>query len=142
MRDILPCSVEYLWLAKTDQAEFGTVEPQLLDLLALRSDRFPLRKLVIQFYQVELIPGKELSSVGNESNAQRRHWRTCGEDVRPRAWSIGGSVTPPILGIYLVCRPTTNQVIKFVHVKFFSARLAASEGYVGSPGTYKEVGRF
>ncbi|KAJ5597690.1 hypothetical protein N7537_007774 [Penicillium hordei] len=69
--EILPCGLEYLCLAKTDHAEFDTVEPQLRRLLALRGKCFPaLRKLVIQLYQMELIPGKELSSAKNEGNCR------------------------------------------------------------------------
>ncbi|KAG2417094.1 hypothetical protein HFD88_008312 [Aspergillus terreus] len=74
LEDILPRSLEYLSLAKTDQAEFDIVEPQLRSLLALRSKCFPaLRKLVIQLYQMELIPGKELRSANNEGNCRVPH---------------------------------------------------------------------
>ncbi|EAU37660.1 predicted protein [Aspergillus terreus NIH2624] len=74
LEEILPRSLEYLSLAKTDQAEFDIVEPQLCSLLALRSKCFPaLRKLVIQLYQMELIPGKELRSANNEGNCRVPH---------------------------------------------------------------------
>ncbi|KAJ6076770.1 hypothetical protein N7499_008751 [Penicillium canescens] len=74
LEEILPCSLEYLCLAKTDQAEFDTVEPQLRSLLALQGKCYPaLRKLVIQLYQMELIPGKELSSANNEGDCRVPH---------------------------------------------------------------------
>jgi hypothetical protein len=74
LEDILPCNLEYLCLAKTDQVEFDTVEPQLRRLLALRGKCFPaLRKLVIQLYQMELIPGKELSSASNGGDCRVPH---------------------------------------------------------------------
>ncbi|OQE16874.1 hypothetical protein PENFLA_c026G02707 [Penicillium flavigenum] len=74
LEKILPCSLEYLCLAKTDQAEFDTVEPQLRSLLALQGKCFPaLRKLVIQLYQMELLPGKELSSDNNKGDCQVPH---------------------------------------------------------------------
>lgn len=74
LEEILPYSLEYLCLAKTDQTEFDTVEPQLRSLLALQGKCFPaLRKLVIQLCQMELIPGKDLSSANKEGDFRVPH---------------------------------------------------------------------
>ncbi|KAJ5594707.1 uncharacterized protein N7459_000915 [Penicillium hispanicum] len=60
LRDILPPNIELLWLAKTDMTEYTMLESQLRGLLEVRAHDFPsLRKIVLQFYQMELLPGEQ-----------------------------------------------------------------------------------
>jgi hypothetical protein len=87
----LPCSLEYLCLARTDQAEFDTLEPQLRRLLALQGKSFPaLRKLVIQLYQMELIPGIEPSSPIDKRNCRvPQSTKDAFEEVRRMCETVG-----------------------------------------------------
>ncbi|KAJ9236340.1 hypothetical protein DTO166G5_4102 [Paecilomyces variotii] len=73
--EILPPSIEYLCLAKTDMIEYTMLESQLRRLLDVRGKQFPnLQKIVLQLFQMEVFPGEE------EVRLKQKNW-----GVPPRA---------------------------------------------------------
>ncbi|KAJ9202662.1 hypothetical protein C8Q69DRAFT_448693 [Paecilomyces variotii] len=73
--EILPPSIEYLCLAKTDMIEYTMLESQLRRLLDVRGQQFPnLQKIVLQLFQMEVFPGEE------EVRLKQKNW-----GVPPRA---------------------------------------------------------
>jgi hypothetical protein len=59
LEDILPRSIKYICLAKTDLEALTMLESQIRRLLAVHSENFPdLVKVEVQLEQMELFPGK------------------------------------------------------------------------------------
>lgn len=62
LSEILPSGLEVLVLTKVDFIEYSMLEGQLRRFLGGREQQFPgLRKITLQTFQMEVVPGKEMS---------------------------------------------------------------------------------
>lgn len=61
LSEILPSGLEVLILTKVDFVEYSMLEGQLRDLLGVKEQQFPhLRKVSLQTFQMEVVPGEEI----------------------------------------------------------------------------------